>query len=478
MSISANTVFEVRTAGSDTACSGGFVAGAAGTDRSQADSAFATGTNLAVHASTNTKVLPDGLAVTSADVGNLIQVTTTGTGAAFTVGFYQITAQDGTYWTLDRSPAATSSAGASWALGGALATIGKAAGAMARSNKVFVRAGSGYTIAASIALNATGGNPGGASPPNRLIGYATTRGDGGRATITLSTNTGLTALNCTTNGWIIENFAVNCASLGTSTGINLTSTFSVLRNCKVSAATAAGISVQAGNSFVVENEVTGCTSAAAAAINNTGGGWVRRNWVHDNACPGIIIPPSSTAEGNLVTNNSGASSDGIRPSYNCTVAGNTVYASGRHGINAANSNIVTQEIRNNLLANNGGYGVQGAAAADYPADPSMDGNAYYSNTSGTRNFMDDTTVNPVNGVAPYANALDVILTADPFVARASDDYRLNATAGGGAACRGHGVPTGWPGNSLTVGAPDLGAAQHADAGGGGIGSLVGGGLVR
>jgi hypothetical protein len=124
-------------------------------------------------------------------------------------------------------------------------------------------------------------------------------------------------------------------------------------------------------------------------------------------------------------------------------------------------------VRNNILAGNGGYGFVGASGAGSPADFAYDGNAYWNNTSGTRSNLDDTTTNPVNGSSPYVNSLDVILTADPFVDKAGNDFRLNSTAGGGAACRGHGTPASWPGNTLTVGYPDLGAAQHQDSGGGG-----------
>ena len=40
--------------------------------------------------------------------------------------------------------------------------------------------------------------------------------------------------------------------------------------------------------------------------------------------------------------------------------------------------------------------------------------------------MDDQgPVNPQNGVAPYINAQDVILTVTPFVSASTNDYRLN-----------------------------------------------------
>ena len=68
---------------------------------------------------------------------------------------------------------------------------------------------------------------------------------------------------------------------------------------------------------------------------------------------------------------------------------------------------------------------------------------------------------------------DAILTASPGATGSTggswhfDNYNLNTTTGGGAACRGHGVPSGWPGNPTVIAYPDMGAIQHQDAGGGG-----------
>ena len=91
MALSANTVFEVEYAGADSN-GGGFVTGSGGTDYSQQSAAQGSGTNLTVDSSSNTKVNPDGYTVVAGDVGNLIQITSTGSGSAFTTGVYQITA--------------------------------------------------------------------------------------------------------------------------------------------------------------------------------------------------------------------------------------------------------------------------------------------------------------------------------------------------------------------------------------------------
>ena len=77
--------------------------------------------------------------------------------------------------------------------------------------------------------------------------------------------------------------------------------------------------------------------------------------------------------------------------------------------------------------------------------------------------MDDTgTVNPIDAFAPYTNVIDVALTVSPFVNAAGNDFRLNGTAGGGAAATG----TGWPGTFLSnahVGSMSFGALQPLPA---------------
>src|ERR1700736_2212184 len=116
MALPAGVVWEVRPgAGSDSACGGGFVAGASGTDRSQQNAAQFSYTDLVVDAVTNTKVTSAAHAFTSAEVGNLIQITA---GAGWTTGFYQVVSVAGAIATLDRSPAAVGTTGGTGALGG------------------------------------------------------------------------------------------------------------------------------------------------------------------------------------------------------------------------------------------------------------------------------------------------------------------------------------------------------------------------
>lgn len=463
---------------------GGFVAGATGTDRSQADAAFASGVSLTVDATTNTDVAPDGYTPGAADVGNLIQITTTGTGAAFTVGFYQVASIQAGKWRLDRSPAAVSSTGAAWAMGGALATIAKLAGAMVGSNKAFIRSGT-YTNATVITFATPAVTPSNTVAHTHLVGYQATRGDitpftanqAGRPNI-LVTTLNANVMSFTNAGWKLENLVVGPSGVATcGTGITLGSFSGVVLNCKAMNYSSRGIIANNTPTEIVYCEVTGGTggqgifAAAATAMA------VAQCWVHDGVGVGIQTSNFDLIHGNLVTNMTGAASDGIVAAAGSTVINNTVSRAGRHGIAFTTTLMAGLRIQGNLIAECGGWGIQGSPAA-LPASYPWDGNAFYANTSGTRQNMDDTSAVAVDAVAPYANTQDEILTADPFVDRANNDFRLNTAAGGGAQARGMGLPRTWPGNTLTVGAPDQGAVQHVESvSGGGVGSLVGGGLV-
>jgi hypothetical protein len=248
-----------------------------------------------------------------------------------------------------------------------------------------------------------------------------------------------------------------------------------VKNCVAKNATTAAITMT-GNGLLLATEVTGCTAAATAGINVTGAVcFIHGCNIHDNACPGVVGGASATSlfvEGNLITNNTGASSDGINLATDIyVIARNTIYGSGRDGVRStgARENAFFS-FKNNILAKNGvsaaGYGCNFTTAGP-PASFNWDGNAYWNNTTGTRNNMDDAGItNVINGVSPYLNTLDVVIAStagsnNPFTNDAGGDFTLNATAGAGALIRGHGVPASYP-NATGTNNRDMGAFQHAD----------------
>ena len=468
MAISANTVWEIRTTGADTN-GGGFVAGSGGTDYSQQTSAQVA---VADAVANGTTTLTSATAsFTSAMVGSIIYLTG-GSGSLAAVRRQVVTYTNATTVVLDATVA--TGTGITLNLGGCLLSLvelGSARG-MVTSNKAFVQAGS-YSQTATATFAAAGSQGANTIPLSRLIGYSTVRGDGGQPTITLATNTGLTAISLTNGGWEIENFAINCATLGTSKGVAMGGWQSILRNVKVSNATTAGIQVDGGGT-IEACELTGCAGTGAIfASNNLSqySTYITNCWIHGNTCPGVRAASAAGAclVGNLVTNNTGSTSDGIQLASTgpITVANNTVYGSGRDGIQHSGSPRAIA-ILGNIFANNGGYGLNFSAGAGWPASPVIDGNAYYSNTSGNRNNVDDTTVNPVNGVSPYANVFDITaattpaLTVSPFTSAGTGDFTLNNTAGGGASLRANAPGNSFPG-STPVGYRDFGAIQHQDS---------------
>jgi len=448
-----------------------------GIDYSQQNSAQVVIDNSAITTSITTNVVTftgSTHATTANEVGNYVHFNS---GTNITAGWWRITAvsvaaNNGT-WTLDSNvPSSGTTTNAVGKMGGALQGMPAALGIMVRSNKVFVKAESTITRTATMAITTGGGTPDNADPLTRIIGYTSSRTDGGRVSITLSTNSSLVALYAQVDGISIENFNINCASLASSIGIENDNNSGRILNCKVTAFKNYGIFLAGADVTVAGCEVASGGSGATQGLHVGGSNCtIFNNFIHDNPCPGLVLTASqNTVVNNLITNNTGASSDGISSASIGfdTIVGNTIYGSGRDGIRLTGADIPARAglIKNNILVTNSGWGMNQTNAA-FCADIMWDGNAYYNNTSGTRNNLDDGgSTNVVNGVSPYLNTLDVILTADPFNNSAGGDFTLNNNAGGGNAVRSHGVPATYPGGTGTS-YPDMGAFQAQAAGGGG-----------
>jgi hypothetical protein len=474
--LSTNTVWEVRSVSSDTN-GGGFVAGATGTDMSQFDNknaaACSSCQSATVNISTTDAVANGTTTITSATgnfsaaiTGNIVEFSG-GTGT-ITAVWKQATFVSSTSITIDSSIAA--STGMTMNIGGALLTIGKPLSLMVTGNFIFVKATATYTITATQTLaGGTNQTPTNAAPPNQVIGYTTTRTDGGRATIQFSTNTGIKGFDGTNaGGWYISNFVIDCNSLGTSRGIQFNAQ-SVVRNVWIKNCTGDGIALGQTNARIMDSEFsansgTAAINAGAATVT------VERCYIHDNTVHGIVLAGTgSTAIFNVLTNNTGATTDGI----NVNAAGvtiimnNTIYKSGRDGISFANNSSLgaNSTARNNLLVSNVRYGLNGySVAAGWGKFPQWDGNAYFLGTgTANRNDADDTgTTNPINAANPYSNTLDVTLSGDPFTNAAGNNYTLNSTAGAGAAAKGTATPGAIAGLSQS-GAMSFGALQPASA---------------
>ena len=442
-----------------------------GQDRGNQNSPQVVIDNSAITTSITANVITfTGYAPTNADVGNVVQMLT---GTNVTAGFYQITATTATTWTVTGAvnlPTSGTTTNATGNMGGSLLTLAKLAGALLIGSNAAFCTGA-FSSNATTTFAPAGVTPSGTAPLTRLIGYGSTRGDAVKATLTLTTNTGLIGISSASAGFMVENFSVDCANLGTSTAIQLSGSNAGVSLCKVANFTTRGIQLLTGStSSIYDCEATGGGSAASVALQIAAtGSLVSGCWVHDNQCPGINVTVGTVLY-NLVANNTGATSDGIQLSSASVAMNNTVHGNGRDGIRQAGGGTQDpqQRVLANLLTNNVGAGITFATATAVRAKMDSDGNAYFGN--GSTRVGGNSTVG-VYGIAPYTNVRDVILSASPYVGPttgANANFTLNNTVGGGLACRGVGVPRTWPGNTGTTAFGDMGAVQSCSPTGVGI----------
>lgn len=448
MALPTTVVWEIRpTVGADTN-GGGFVAGASGTDYSQQNAVQYNATDLAVDPSVNTKVTSASHSFVAADVGNLINISA---GASWTLGFYQIVSVSGGAATLDRSPAATSTTGGTYAVGGALATISKAYAAAALSNTIYVKATGNYTVTATMTL--TGQNLTNFS----FIGYTTTRGDNGQATWTTATNSTalMTGGGSTPTGFLFQNFHftntagttsevlngglssqaynfrfVNClfdgvksSITGYNSGVNFNVANVTFESCEMKNCTNHGIDCSPSIN-VIACIIHGSTNdgihvrGIQSATSSTAPIYLDRSVVYNNSGKGInfaeAMPIGGQAIVYLLCSNSAvlnSTSDGI---FVTAQTGNPIFP--------------TLVIINTIIDSNGGYGINNAAAT--MGSMVIYNCAFRSNTSGD-----------VHGTGVAKDANSITLTGDPFNNRSGLDFTLNSTSGAGLACQKAGFPS-------------------------------------
>ena len=464
-----NMTWETRADGS-ASNGGGYLAGAAGTDFSQQAAPQVTYSDLVIDATDAAKVTSAAHPFTTAHVGNVLRITG---GPNFVAERYLVTAVVGGVATLHASPGPTASSGGTGNLGGAI-DLASLPAAMVASHKAWVRSGT-HSLTSALAFGQASVSPSNTTMPSQIRGYSTVRGDiypgsaGTRPLIQVNAALGAPAVTLSNSGWSVSGLEIAAGTGSYTRGLSVSATTQVI-NCKVSGFSDRGIYGSGSSILVAGCEVTGSASGANSAINlNTSQCVVYQCHVHGNTCPGIffVAGPSFVVKC-LVTDNSGSSSDGVRFSGAGFVIDSTIRGNGRDGVRFTSSAWGDTVAKGNLLASNNGVNLNFSTGAGLPASWLWDGNAYYAG-GGSRAGCDDTgAVNPVNASGPYANSLDAgiatPLGASPFVDAAGGDYRLNNTAGSGAALRGMGVPRQWPGSSV-VAYPDFGAAQHQDSGG-------------
>lgn len=468
MAIPATVDFEVRSDGAATG-GGGFDRTAGGTNYSLQAAAQKTGADLTMHATDNTKVQPVAAGVAAADIGNIVNITA---GTDWTPGRYVITAQDGTYWTLHASPSAAANANlATYYMGGALASPETVAGAspiVVGGNIIYVLGGT-HTLGATWNILADGDATGGKV---WIVGYTSTRtkwNTDTRPIVTSATNSiHLISLNGA-NYLGIRNIQFTHTAVTRGKGIHLVtgdSSFVHVDRCifdGVSLAIDGAGSRVINHLTMTSNEAKNCTSTTAV-VRNDGSAFLFGNDIHDNLGAAYYTNYSNTlvAIGNLFDTNTYGIRDATtnRTGY-YHIIGNSFVDNSSDAIEFAGgaSQQIHLTLLNNVFYGSGTWNVDcGSETAAEMAYRTyfVDFNAAAPGASGDYNGLND-------------GPNDITLTVDPFTNRATRDFSLNNTAGGGAACRAARFPATLAG---VTDYGDIGALDHQDAAAGGVPPMV------
>lgn len=451
--------WEVRTGGSD-ANGGAFDTGLSstctgGTDRSQQDAAFVAFNGTTITATTvaaGATIVITGYTVVATDVCNVLQISA---GTNFTVGIYSISSVNAgaNTWTLDRN--ATTAAGAAMVgnMGGGFLTIAKAVANWNGSgtDKIWIKTGT-YTV--TTAIQPVTNNDSGLNM-SWVQGYGTVHGDTGTATITSSTNS--------INLWNINAGLRYCNFVN----LNLTHTAGTRGDCFRASTTLYEITFinvsmdgcqiginadgSTGDIYNLTFDAGEVKNTVAAGISGRCGVAIRNSYIHNNGTSGVTTPGCTNGIVHELRNNvfylNGAHGFFFTNGTNLEqtiIEGNDFVSNVTDGVRLSSAASMNLILRNNVFYANGGYGIN-QTAGTITLSPTINGkNSYGANVT-----------NPRNQVA--AGTGDVTLTADPFVNKASNNFALNATVGGGAALKALGFPGVIP--NAGTGFLDIGVLQ-------------------
>lgn len=458
MALPATTVWEVRTTGNDEN-GGGFNSArdaVNGVDYSQQDAPQLDLTDLACASGTPTVLTSVTGGFTHAMEGNIIQIHA---GTNFTAGFYEIVTYTNTNTvTLDRTPIASGEASVGHGkVGGALASPGKACGAMVGGNLMWVKAGT-YTVSSASANIASGclALPAGVSDAVCTVieGYNSTRGDLGTKPL----------LNLT-----VLTSAGNVVDLSAGSAIARNISISLKSNDDAGVAFNGGATTRAefcnsrygGNAFYSVRSCVGCY-----ALDFSGIGFYSCSAIYCVADGGIqegsatgFRPDSWFAVCHCIAVRCVT---GFSPThFAASFSHCTAYDCGDGFSNGAKGTTFS----NCVAETCSGYGFTGSTLGQANLLVNCAG---YNNTSGNYNATYCTrVVGFQNGSGSF------------FVDAAGNNFTPNATANAGALLLGAAWPTAFPGMSSIANKLDIGAAQHQEtAGGGGGMPVLGGSVVR
>lgn len=447
--LSANTVWEVRTGGSDTN-GGGFVTGASGSDHTLQDAAQYSVTDGVTNGTTT---ITSATANFGTDVVGNIMYVQGGTGSVV-AGWYQITVRNSSSSvTVDRSTGLTAGTGVTLKIGGALATPGNAAAlATVSGHDIHVKSGT-YTMS-----TATPGAGGpvlfGSSIRVSMRGYQTTRNDNTGTRPILSWGAvgapGGTTYLFSGQGTAAQTF-INMQADGN--GVANVSGFTIANarysaiNCKAVNCNQASQVGFLGSASTARGIIS--CSAVSCTIGFSNGSFYKST--ADTCGTGFSATSASTLHDCIAWD---CTADGFTATTNgASMVGCVAFSNDGDGFD---SGTATWSLINCVSVSNGGYGFNGTSSQSFLLNC-----ATYNNTSGRSPG--------VSGL--HADLGAITLSGDPFVDSSSDDFRPDNTASEGALLRAAAYDVYGQTDSR-----DVGAVQHTDPAGGG--SLVNGGLAN
>lgn len=329
------------------------------------------------------------------------------------------------------------------------------------------RAGIRFNIKGTISRTTTTDtlSTGGTSTsPLMLRGYGTTIGDGYQGRTSSNgplVTTNLPALSYTTGQFTIGVWTI-LEAMDVDSEVNgaavVMAADSAIVNCRVtnSGTGGSGVAVTQASHGVLLNcdcSLTGASGGLAAITSSSVGAKVLCNRISGGAAIGLRIASSGAAVGNVIY-----ASSGNQIAMNSTagyplIFGNTLVGGAADGIDIVTGTTVLQCVVNNMITDNGGYGIDGVSAANaiFAAY-----NRTRDNTSGADNLATDWLA-----ATKYGHVTtDTGGAETDYVDAGSDDYNLIS---------------GSPAKETGILYPaSIGALQFHATGGGGGGYVIGG----
>lgn len=409
--------------------------GTFGVDYSQQNAAKLSLTDLtSTGGSSNLTSVTGGF--TPVMAGNILHITTTGTGAHFVIGFYEIVSVTNTNSVVtDRTTNdATAGVAGTGATGGGLAapidigssTIGAVAGNYIFVNGSFSRGGTSDTMACA----------GSTTAPVKVIGYGTYRGDAylGRSVTTtgklITTNmptltyTGSARYNASGASVISE--CLNIVGAATTSSVLTSGTTGIVISCVATNsstnASAQAISAESNVAIIdCDGFMTGATggSAVLSIGNNNIGKFIgNRLEVTTSTTCGVI----TSAGAAIILNNVLIAKGGVGIASTFTtqqgvIWGNTITGAS-DAINVVTATTSPQCIGMNMLTDNSGYGINMVSTTNF-------GLIYYNRTRAN-------TSGAINSGTGWVNAASygevTTGSSSDYVNSATGDYRLIAAS--------------------------------------------------